>query len=119
MRRGEEVGRTGSCCRIRPRGGAGRRRFSVAGAPAAQLWHRTATSFYGRRMAQSVEDLLRELVALTRQQLANQQSAMARQEELMVQMKRRAWTSTVRLVAIFALIGFVIYLSVLVQSFRR
>lgn len=69
-------------------------------------------------MTDGIENLLRELVDLSRQQLANQEAAMSRQAELMAAIKRRTVLTFVLLMAAFVLIGYVVYLSQALKSGR-
>jgi hypothetical protein len=70
-------------------------------------------------MADGIEDLLRELVALSRKQLANQEAALARQAALMAGTKRRSVISLVLLLAVFVLIAYVVYLTQVVRGYHR
>jgi hypothetical protein len=70
-------------------------------------------------MSDSIEELLRELVTLSRRQVVNQEAAAARQEALVARLKRRSALSLSLLLAVFVLIAYVVYLTQVVQGYRR
>lgn len=66
-------------------------------------------------MTESSEELLRQLVALSRQQLALQEAASARQVAMMAGLRRRTVISAALLLAGFALVAYVVHLAELMR----